>query len=77
VEGRQGVVYWQPPKEALDKVKTLVDDPAVSSYGADDGLPDLREALLEKASALPLSICYLNQSHCMEHLFISSCGHTP
>lgn len=51
MEGRQGVVYWQPPKEALDKVKTLVDDPAVSSYGADDGLPDLRDALLEKASS--------------------------
>lgn len=44
----QGVVYWQPPKQALDKVKDLVWEPSISRYGADDGLPQLREALTKK-----------------------------
>ncbi|XP_044496853.1 aromatic aminotransferase ISS1 isoform X2 [Mangifera indica] len=44
----QGVVYWQPPKEALDKVKELVWDPTISKYGADEGLPELRAALTKK-----------------------------
>ncbi|KAI4381943.1 hypothetical protein MLD38_007959 [Melastoma candidum] len=44
----QGVVYWQPPEQALDKVKELVWDPSVSRYGADEGMPELREALLKK-----------------------------
>ncbi|KAL8522356.1 hypothetical protein ACS0TY_012481 [Phlomoides rotata] len=44
----QGVVYWQPPKEALEKVQKLVWEPSVSCYGADDGLPELREALTKK-----------------------------
>lgn len=44
----QGVVYWQPPKKALEKVKDLIWDPSVSRYGADEGLPELREALLRK-----------------------------
>ncbi|KAL0866018.1 hypothetical protein Bca101_045136 [Brassica carinata] len=44
----QGVVYWQPPQKALDKVKDLVWDPAISSYGPDEGLPELREALHKK-----------------------------
>ncbi|KAG0599622.1 hypothetical protein M758_12G166500 [Ceratodon purpureus] len=44
----QGVVHWQPPEEALTKIKGLVDEPTTSHYGADDGLPELREALLEK-----------------------------
>lgn len=42
------MVHWQPPKKALDKVKELVWDPSVSRYGADEGLTDLREALLKK-----------------------------
>ncbi|THG05096.1 hypothetical protein TEA_012902 [Camellia sinensis var. sinensis] len=46
----QGVVYWQPPKPALDKVKELVWEPSVSRYGADEGLPELREALVRKLS---------------------------
>ncbi|GAA0173163.1 transaminase [Lithospermum erythrorhizon] len=46
----QGVVHWQPPKKALDKVKELVWEPSVSRYGADEGLPELREALLKKLS---------------------------
>ncbi|XP_009362061.2 aromatic aminotransferase ISS1 [Pyrus x bretschneideri] len=44
----QGVVYWQPPKEALDKVKELVWEPSISRYGADEGIPELREALVQK-----------------------------
>lgn len=44
----QGVVYWQPPKQALDKVKELVWEPSISRYGGDEGLPALREALLKK-----------------------------
>ncbi|MED6161090.1 Aromatic aminotransferase iss1 [Stylosanthes scabra] len=44
----QGVVYWQPPKEALDKVQKLVWEPSISRYGVDDGLPELRAALIKK-----------------------------
>ncbi|KAI9110343.1 hypothetical protein K1719_018785 [Acacia pycnantha] len=44
----QGVVHWQPPKQALEKVKELVWEPSVSRYGADEGLPELREALIKK-----------------------------
>lgn len=44
----QGVVYWQPPQQALNKVKEIVCEPSISRYGADEGLPELREALLEK-----------------------------
>ncbi|KAG5410466.1 hypothetical protein IGI04_006785 [Brassica rapa subsp. trilocularis] len=40
-----GVVHWQPPKKALDKVKDIVWDPIVSSYGPDEGIPELRHAL--------------------------------
>ncbi|CAO2815334.1 unnamed protein product [Amaranthus hypochondriacus] len=44
----QGVVYWQPPKQALTKVKDLVFDPKISRYGADEGIPELRDALMQK-----------------------------
>ncbi|XP_062008276.1 aromatic aminotransferase ISS1 [Rosa rugosa] len=44
----QGVVHWQPPKQALDKVKELVWEPSISRYGADEGMPELREALVKK-----------------------------
>ncbi|XP_068647438.1 aromatic aminotransferase ISS1-like [Aristolochia californica] len=44
----QGVVHWQPPATALDKVKGIVCDPSVSRYGSDDGMPELRKALIEK-----------------------------
>ncbi|KAL6144722.1 hypothetical protein ACLB2K_055413 [Fragaria x ananassa] len=44
----QGVVHWQPPKQALDKVKELVWEPSISRYGADEGIPELREALVKK-----------------------------
>ncbi|GMH14272.1 hypothetical protein Nepgr_016113 [Nepenthes gracilis] len=44
----QGVVYWRPPKQALDKVKAFVFEPQISRYGADEGIVDLREALIRK-----------------------------
>ncbi|KAL3511824.1 hypothetical protein ACH5RR_024541 [Cinchona calisaya] len=44
----QGVVYWQPPKQALEKVQQLVWEPSVSRYGADEGIFELREALIKK-----------------------------
>lgn len=44
----QGVVYWQPPEQALDKVKELVWEPSISRYGPDEGIPALREALVQK-----------------------------
>ncbi|XP_031487853.1 aromatic aminotransferase ISS1 [Nymphaea colorata] len=44
----QGVVYWQPPDHALEKVKEVVWQPSTSQYGPDEGLPELREALTEK-----------------------------
>ncbi|KAI3982738.1 hypothetical protein MKX01_010221 [Papaver californicum] len=44
----QGVVYWQSPEEALEKVKKIVDEPLTSRYGGDEGLPALREALTKK-----------------------------
>ncbi|XP_074275952.1 aromatic aminotransferase ISS1 [Silene latifolia] len=44
----QGVVHWQPPKRALEKAKELVFEPQISRYGADEGLPQLRDALMQK-----------------------------
>lgn len=44
----QGVVYWKPPEQALQKVQEIVWEPSVSRYGADEGLPELREALIKK-----------------------------
>lgn len=44
----QGVVYWKPPTQALDKVKELVGEPSTSRYGADEGLPELIDALKTK-----------------------------
>jgi hypothetical protein len=46
----KGVVYWQPPRQALNKVKELVWEPSISRYGADEGIPELREALMQKVS---------------------------
>lgn len=43
-------MYWQPPKPALEKVKEVIWEPSVSRYGADEGLPELREALVKKVS---------------------------
>ncbi|KAJ6932687.1 hypothetical protein NC651_008197 [Populus alba x Populus x berolinensis] len=43
----QGVVFWQPPRQALNKVKELVWEPSISCHGADEGIPELREALMQ------------------------------
>ncbi|KAJ7003163.1 hypothetical protein NC653_008412 [Populus alba x Populus x berolinensis] len=32
----QGVVYWQPPRKALNKVEELVWEPSISRHGADE-----------------------------------------
>ncbi|CAD6235607.1 unnamed protein product [Miscanthus lutarioriparius] len=32
----------------MDKIEKIIREPTVSRYGSDDGLPELREALLEK-----------------------------
>lgn len=47
----QGVTFWPPPKEALTAAAALVSDPATSRYGADDGLLELRQALVAKLAA--------------------------
>ncbi|TYK27678.1 katanin p60 ATPase-containing subunit A1 [Cucumis melo var. makuwa] len=44
----KGVVYWQPPQQALKKAAELVWEPSISRYGADEGIPELREALTRK-----------------------------
>ena len=44
----QGVVYWQPPQQALEKVQAAIWEPSTSNYGPDDGLPELQKALVEK-----------------------------
>lgn len=44
----QGIVHWQPPAEALAKVRDSIPLPSTSNYGPDDGLPDLKAALMEK-----------------------------
>jgi hypothetical protein len=62
----QGVVYWQPPEAALSKVEKIIREPSISKYGADDGLPELREALLKKVPLFSISgyICFLTLDHC-------------
>jgi len=54
----QGVVYWQPPRQALNKVKELVWEPSISRYGADEGIPELREALMQKVCDSEHSACF-------------------
>lgn len=44
----QGVVYWQPPQQALEKVQAAIWESSTSNYGPDDGLPELQKALVEK-----------------------------
>jgi len=50
----QGIVYWPPPPEALAAAAAALSDPAtaatVSSYGPNEGLPELREALRAKVA---------------------------
>jgi len=35
----------------MDKIEKIIREPTVSRYGSDDGLPELREALLEKVTS--------------------------
>ena len=51
----QGVVYWQPPESATNKIERIIREPAVSRYGSDDGLLEHCEALLEKVNSLFLN----------------------
>ena len=44
----QGAVYWQPPEQALEKVKEKAWVPSTSQYGTHEGLIELREALTKK-----------------------------
>ena len=53
------MVYWQPPEQALDKVKELVWEPSISRYGADEGIPELRAALIKKVSPCGLTRCIM------------------
>ncbi|KAL9250451.1 Aromatic aminotransferase ISS1-like protein [Drosera capensis] len=44
----QGAVYWQPPQQALEKVKQISFEPSSSRYGTHEGLPELIEGLTIK-----------------------------
>lgn len=44
----QGIVFWQPPAPALEKIKESIFTPEISNYGPDDGIPELKAALLRK-----------------------------
>ena len=63
------MVYWQPPKKALEKVKELVWEPSISKYGADEGMPQLREALTKKVYCLKNLVV----SFRIENLSVSDC----
>ncbi|KAL3598460.1 hypothetical protein D5086_006378 [Populus alba] len=53
-----GVVYWQPPRKALNKVKELVWEPSISRHGADEGIPELKEGLMQKECDSEHSACF-------------------
>lgn len=45
----QGAVFWGPPGEAISAAaEQACNDPAYSQYGPDEGMPELRAALLKK-----------------------------
>ena len=48
----QGIVYYPPPEQVLARVRAALDDPAtqkvLNSYGADEGVLELRKALCDK-----------------------------
>lgn len=46
-----GIVHWAPPPAALEAVAVATADPALSQYGPDAGLPQLRQALRDKLAA--------------------------
>ena len=40
----QGIVHWAPPDAAVDAAAASAREPSSHAYGADAGLPELREA---------------------------------
>ena len=44
----QGIVHWAPPAEAVDAAVMAASEPSSHAYGADAGLPELREALTDR-----------------------------
>jgi aromatic aminotransferase len=44
----QGIVFWRPPKLALDSAAALIQEISTSAYCPTSGLPNLREALKTK-----------------------------
>jgi aspartate/methionine/tyrosine aminotransferase len=48
----QGIVYYPPPDRAMERVEAALSDPNTLSvlhgYGADEGIPELRDALRKK-----------------------------
>ena len=44
----QGIVHWSPPQRAVDKALEAVHGGWANGYGADDGLQELRDALVDK-----------------------------
>ena len=44
----QGVVHWPPPPEAMQAVVEALS--ALSQYGANEGLPALRDSLQRKVA---------------------------
>ncbi|GAB4854169.1 hypothetical protein Ancab_022754 [Ancistrocladus abbreviatus] len=44
----QGAVYWQPPEQAVERVKQFAQEPSSSRYGTHEGLPELKVALMKK-----------------------------
>ncbi|MCI0668423.1 MAG: pyridoxal phosphate-dependent aminotransferase [Methylococcaceae bacterium] len=46
----QGVVYYGPPQQALNRIAGFLENPDHHKYGAVQGLPELRAAIAEKLS---------------------------
>lgn len=44
----QGIVFWTPPKKALDRATAAIHHPGTSAYCSDAGLVPLRQALQHK-----------------------------
>jgi DNA-binding transcriptional MocR family regulator len=44
----QGIVYWNPPHEAMATASAAMEEASTNSYCADDGLPAFKEMLAKK-----------------------------
>ena len=44
----QGVVFWPPPARAIQAATEACSTPSAHSYGPTQGMPALREALIQK-----------------------------